>query len=45
MKPDFVPRGLERLSSGDWSEVVVVMGGEERNDNPLGAVPTNMLTS
>lgn len=44
-KPDFVPRGLERLSSGDRSEVAVVMGGEERNDDPLGAVPTNMLMS
>ena len=40
MKPGFVPRGLERLSSGDRLEVAMVMGGEERKDDPLGAVPT-----
>lgn len=42
--PGFVPRGFERLNSGDQLEVAVVMGGEERKEDPFGTVPTDMLT-
>jgi len=44
MNPGFVLKGLERLSSGDRVEAVVVMGGEERKVDPFGTVPTNILT-
>ena len=41
--PGFVPKGLERLSSGDRLEVPVVMGGEERKEDPFGTVATDRL--
>lgn len=44
MNLGLVPRGFERLSSGDPLEVVVAMNGEERNEDPFGTVPTDILT-